>query len=211
MIQEGKLIVFPLDSIYAVGGSAFETSILSKIVTLFDIDLPFVPILVVKSLELAQKLVFFNEDALTLANKYWPGNLTLLLPVNKQELDENPPFDMESFVFKDSETIAIQISADIILQTVLDRLDAKNLAPLLTAVPVFLENHFICNDVDHLIDSFGHESFGMVLDEGKIRKGQPPVPNTILEIKSGQIRLLQEGTISEEEIAEELGIKQLFR
>ena len=64
VIQEGKLIVFPLDSIYAVGGSAFETFILSKIVTLFDINLPFVPILVVKSLELAQKLVFFNEDRL---------------------------------------------------------------------------------------------------------------------------------------------------
>jgi L-threonylcarbamoyladenylate synthase len=204
ILPEGKIVVFPLESVYALGGTPFDNTIFTRIMNIFQVNEPFIPILLVESIDFAKKLVKFTPQAELIAKKFWPGNLALMMATNFDALSMDPPFDLKSFAWKDSTTLCIQVSKDPIVKILLEGLKSRNLPPILLAVSAHSERKFTASTTEEIINQFGHETIGIILDSGKLGKGKVHLPNTILKITEEEINMIQNGSIPEEEIQEML-------
>ncbi len=79
-IREGRIVGVPTETVY---GLAVDPLNSEAVANLFDLkgrpaEKPFA--VLVSSLEQAKELAVLTAVALTLANEYWPGPLTLVLP-----------------------------------------------------------------------------------------------------------------------------------
>ncbi len=85
--ENGQIIVYPTDTVYGIGCDPFNKDSISKIYDLKKREgSKRFPILGFSKEEL-EKIVEFNIDAEKISEKFWPGQVTLLLPIRK-EMDE---------------------------------------------------------------------------------------------------------------------------
>ena len=82
--ENGQIIVYPTDTVYGIGCNPFNKDSVSKI---YDIknregEKRF-PILGFSKKEL-EKIVEFNTIAEKISEKFWPGQITMLLPIRKE-------------------------------------------------------------------------------------------------------------------------------
>ena len=86
ILKESDIIVLPTDTVYGIGCKMQATNTLAR---LFEIKKrPFekaIPVLV-SSVEQASEFACFSESELKLANRFWPGALTLILKTKKEFL-----------------------------------------------------------------------------------------------------------------------------
>jgi L-threonylcarbamoyladenylate synthase len=82
--EKGQIIAFPTDTVYGIGCNPFNKVAISKIYNLKkrNGEKRF-PILGVSKKEL-EKIVEFNSDAKKISERFWPGQVTLLLPIKKE-------------------------------------------------------------------------------------------------------------------------------
>ncbi len=80
IVQSGGIVVYPTETFYAIGGNALDNELGQRLseIKKRPLDKPF-PCLA-GSLQVLDKLVSnWPEPALQLADKYWPGALTMVL------------------------------------------------------------------------------------------------------------------------------------
>jgi L-threonylcarbamoyladenylate synthase len=83
LLKDGKLVAFPTETVYGLGGNALSDSAVAAIYAAKGRP-QFNPLIVhVHSLHDAQAHVTFNDKARALARRFWPGPLTLVLPRRK--------------------------------------------------------------------------------------------------------------------------------
>ena len=82
--ENGQIIAYPTDTVYGIGCNPFNKDSVSKI---FDIKNreggKRFPILGFSKKEL-EKIVEFNTIAENISEKFWPGQITMLLPIRKE-------------------------------------------------------------------------------------------------------------------------------
>lgn len=80
-IKEGKLVAFPTETVYGLGANALNPLAVTKIFECKERP-SFDPLIVhIAQLEDLKKLTSFDDDRIfTLAEKFWPGPLTMILP-----------------------------------------------------------------------------------------------------------------------------------
>lgn len=79
-LRAGGVIAFPTDTSYGLGADPFSEPGVRRI---FEIkgrpeDKPV--LLLVNSMEMARSVAFVSDKALAVAERFWPGSLTLILP-----------------------------------------------------------------------------------------------------------------------------------
>ncbi len=80
MIKKGGVVALPTETVYGIAANAFDVSAVEKLYTAKKRP-PVKPIsLCVGSLEQAEELAVFNEDARKLFRAFMPGPLTIVLP-----------------------------------------------------------------------------------------------------------------------------------
>ena len=86
--QKGQIIVFPTDTVYGVGCDPFNKNSITKIYELKKRNgEKLFPILGFSKSDL-EKIVEFSSDAKKISEKFWPGQVTLLLPIRKEITDK---------------------------------------------------------------------------------------------------------------------------
>ena len=81
ILTQGGLVSFPTETVYGLGADARNDSAVAGIFAAKGRP-SFNPLIVhLPSLNAAQQICEFNEDALRLAAAFWPGALTLVLPL----------------------------------------------------------------------------------------------------------------------------------
>lgn len=81
LLRAGELVIFPTETVYGLGADASQTAALERIFTAKE--RPFSDPLIVHIADetsLEQLTTFIPEQARKLANVFWPGPLTLILP-----------------------------------------------------------------------------------------------------------------------------------
>ena len=82
--ENGQIIAYPTDTVYGIGCNPFNKDSVSKI---YDIKNreggKRFPILGFSKKEL-EKIVEFNTIAEKISEKFWPGQITMLLPIRKE-------------------------------------------------------------------------------------------------------------------------------
>src|SRR6202162_50600 len=81
LIRAGELVAFPTETVYGLGANALDPAAVAKIYQLKGRPETSPLIVHASSIEMARALVTeWPAEAQALAQKYWPGALTLVLP-----------------------------------------------------------------------------------------------------------------------------------
>ena len=177
--EKGGIIGFPTDTVYGLGCDPFNNDSTSKIFELKNRDggKKF-PILGITKNEL-EKIVEFNSDAEKIAETFWPGQVTLLLPIRKEienKIENNgklavrvPGNECVLSILKHCKLI-VGTSANISGEkSIVDSNELKVKLP----------------EVDVLVDG------GIIVSSGE---------STIIDFADGEVKMIREGSVSKENI-----------
>ncbi len=86
LLEQGKVLVLPTDTLHALSCDATnDTAVKSLMATKGRKENHPLPILV-KDLAQAKTIGVFNDLAIELAKKYWPGALTIVVPIKSHSI-----------------------------------------------------------------------------------------------------------------------------
>jgi L-threonylcarbamoyladenylate synthase len=179
-IKGGGLVAFATETVYGLGADAGNDAAVARI---FDAKgrPQFNPLIVhVSSTEKAKQLGEFNETAVKLADAFWPGPLTLVLPRVK-----NCPVSLLASAGLDS--LAIRVPAHQQARALLEAFDGPVVAP--SANPSGSISPTTPDHVAHGLDG----KIDMVLDGGPCAVG---VESTIISCLSEAPVILRHGGIA---------------
>lgn len=188
-IIEGKLIGFPTDSVYGLGGDPLNLQLVERLYNLKFRDRSKGFLLLVYDLEEALKIAEFNDIALKLANHFWPGQLTLIL---KRKDPNIIPSEVTAF----QNTIGLRIPENEIVLKILKLLKQKGrfggiigTSANYSGEPPSITGAEVAKKFLGTID--------YILDSGKTKS---QIATTIVDCTSDDLKVLRIGKISEEEI-----------
>ena len=102
LIRSGRLVAFPTETVYGLGADATSDEAVARV---FDAKKrpAFNPLIIhVASLEDAETIAIFDEPARALARAFWPGPLTLVLPLK-------PGAGISKLALAGSSTVALRV------------------------------------------------------------------------------------------------------
>jgi L-threonylcarbamoyladenylate synthase len=114
MLRAGRLVAFPTETVYGLGGDATSGRAVAGIFAAKKRP-KFNPLIVhVRDLAHAKSYAVFNNTAQTLADAFWPGALTLVLPrINKCSLSELVSAGLDTVALRvPSHAIATQLLSE---------------------------------------------------------------------------------------------------
>ncbi len=188
LLEKGELVAIPTETVYGLAANALNPEAVLKI---FEVkNRPhFDPLIVhVSSISDLEKWAdHVPEIARTLANKFWPGPLTLLLRKNERIPD---------LVTSGLETVGLRMPNHILTLDLLKSLEFPLAAP--SANPF---GYISPTSAVHVQDQLG-DQLGYILDGGISDVG---VESTIVDCSGDELRVLRLGGVSLEEIEEIVG------
>jgi len=189
IVANGGVIAFPTNSVYGLGGDPLNLEVINRIYDIKYRDRSKGLLLLVADTEEAEKVADFNKTSYKLAERFWPGQLTLIL--KKKE-----PNIIPAEVTACKNTIGIRVPENEIILTILKKLKIKGYfggiigtSANYSGEPPSISGAEIAKKFLTPID--------LILDGGKTKT---KVPTTILDCTSEKLRLLRIGIIKEEEI-----------
>lgn len=192
ILNSGRLVAFPTETVYGLGADAFNPIAVSRI---FEVKKrPFFdPIIVHIAFLSAIKEIAsdFGKLEQKLAEKFWPGPLTLILP----KKDKVP-----GIVTSGLSTVAVRMpGSEIALELI------KEAGTPIAAPSANLFGHISPTKAEHVRNQLG-DHIDMILDGGKCKVG---IESTIIKIENGMPVLLRHGGLPIEEIESIVGkVKQ---
>lgn len=122
VLQRGGLVSFPTETVYGLGADACNDNAVARIYAAKGRP-SFNPLIVhVPNMQVAEKYVIFNDAAIRLAAAFWPGALTLVLPLR-------PDAEIAAHVTAGLDTLAIRIPDHPVAQGLLQAFDGPVAAP----------------------------------------------------------------------------------
>ncbi len=180
-LQNGGIVVFPTDTVYGIGCDPYNAD---AIKTIYKIkkrdDSKLFPVLGYSREEL-EKIVEFDDKSKKIADKFWPGQVTLILKIKDEKIKKS--LNLE-------EKIAVRIPKNRCIMSLL-----KN-CKLLVGTSANISGTSSFKDPNECRNNItGYDVF---IDDGII---QSSGESTVVEIDDG-IKILREGVVSKESILE---------
>ncbi|WP_296387019.1 L-threonylcarbamoyladenylate synthase [Reyranella sp.] len=189
LIRAGELVAFPTETVYGLGGDATNERAVAKIFEAkgrpqFNPLISHVP----DSSE-AKRFVQWNNAAETLAAKFWPGPLTLVLP-------RAPGSTVALLATAGLDTVAIRAPAHPMAQELIRAAGVPVAAPSANRSGAISPTR-----AEHVAESLGTK-VAMILDGGPCTVG---VESTVLDLTSDRPTLLRPGGATREAIEALIG------
>lgn len=193
ILESGELVAIPTETVYGLAGNAFDTEAIAKIFKVKNRP-SFDPLIVhTHSLEQVEKIVKeLPQKARLLAERFWPGPLTLLLP--KQAI-------IPDLVTSGMDTVAVRIPDQPLTMELLKSLDFPLVAP--SANPFGYVSPTCAQHVD---DQLG-DKISYVLDGGSCPVG---IESTIVGFEGDEAIIHRLGGLSKEKIESIIGRVKLM-
>ncbi len=190
-LEAGELVAIPTETVYGLAANGLNAEAVLKIYKAKNRP-QFNPLILhVPYLSEAKKLVqFFPEKALILAEHFWPGPLTLVLP--KRDI-------VPDIVSAGHNTVAIRIPNHPLTLQLLRQLDFPLAAP--SANP---SGYISPTSAQHVEQQLG-DNVKYVLDGGNCTVG---VESTIVKVTEDEVTILRYGGLSVEDIEALIGTVQ---
>ena len=177
--QKGGIIAFPTDTVYGIGCNPFNKNSISKI---YDLkkrsgEKKF-PILGFSKREL-KKIVKFNSNAEKISEKFWPGQITMLLPIRKEISKQ----------IENNGKLAVRVPNNECILSILEQCKLIiGTSANISGEESILDSN-VCKqklpDIDVLVDG------GKITSSGE---------STIIEFVDDELKIIREGSISKNNI-----------
>jgi L-threonylcarbamoyladenylate synthase len=191
ILRDGGLVAFPTETVYGLGGDALNDLAVARIFAAKGRP-RFNPLIVhVPDLAMAEQFAVFDAQARGLAQAFWPGPLTLVLPVREAVRAAG----LSPLVTAELPTVAIRVPAHPVAQALLRAFGGPLAAP--SANP---SGRVSPTRAEHVVEGLAGR-IAAVLDGGACAVG---VESTILGFEGGAT-LLRAGGVAVEVLEAALG------
>ncbi len=184
-LEEGAVAVFATDTVYGIGTGAFCETAVQKIYTIKQRPLAQPLQILVASVEQARQVAQFSPAALQVAQKYWPGGLTLIVPSTK----EGEP------LLRGAKGLGLRVPAYEPLRRVLSqmRMPLCSTSANVHGQPVLTDEASVLETFDGQVD--------YILLGGTLS----PTASSVLDVTVNPARLLREGSILKQDLQQVWG------
>ncbi|MBO9411604.1 MULTISPECIES: L-threonylcarbamoyladenylate synthase [unclassified Ruegeria] len=122
LLRQGQLVAFPTETVYGLGGDARNGEAVARIYAAKGRP-SFNPLIAhVASVDAAKRFVTWSDRAQVLADAFWPGPLTLVLPLRADH-------QVSSLVTAGLDTLAVRVPAHPTARAILEAFDGPVAAP----------------------------------------------------------------------------------
>ena len=182
-IIDGKIIAFPTNSVYGLGGDPFNPEVIKRLLDIKFRDRDKGFLLLLSDQEEASKIAVFNKVAEKLVKKFWPGQLTLIL----------------------KRKVPIRIPENKVILGILKNLKSKGKFGGIIGTSANYSGEKPSISGAEVAKSF-LGNIDLILDSGKSRS---KIPTTIVDCSEEKVKILRIGKITKDEISEVIGTEYL--
>lgn len=188
-LRAGGLVALPTETVYGLAARADSAEAVAAIYRAKGRP-DFNPLIVhVPDLAAGEQIALFDDRAQALAARFWPGALTLVLPLR-------PEARIAPAVTAGLDTIALRCPAHPVMRAVLNACDLPLAAPSANA-----SGGVSPTRAEHVAASLG-EAAGLVLDGGACAAG---IESTIVALRETGWQVLRPGPVTVAQLTESLG------
>ena len=178
--KNGGVIIFPTDTVYGVGCNPYDEKAVKRIYELKNRDsIKPLPVLGY-SKRVLENIVEFDAIANTIAEKFWPGRLTIILPLKDDRL---------KMLSNGEDSLAVRVPNNKCILSLLKECELiVGTSANISGKEPFTDPQKLANEI---LDC------DIFVNGGKIHSTGA---STIIEIVNQQIKILRSGDISENDL-----------
>ena len=192
LLREGRLVAFPTETVYGLGANALDARAVEKIFRLKERPLSSPLIVHVSSIAMARTVASqWPELAQTLAMRFWPGPLTLILPKSPAIPD---------LVTAGFPSVGVRIPAHPLALALIEEAGVPIAAPSANRFAQISPT-----TAEHVRRGLG-DGVDLILDGGPCTVG---IESTVVSLVGEQPMVLRPGMISVEELESATGLEWL--
>ncbi|AEV94950.1 L-threonylcarbamoyladenylate synthase [Pediococcus claussenii] len=187
-IKEGKLVAFPTETVYGLGADATNVQAVNQVFEAKGRPSDNPLIVHVADIKTVEELAEINKNAYNLMKRFWPGPLTIILPIKPGSLDKVVTGGLTTAAFRNpdnKETIDLIKAAGVPLVGPSANTSGK---------PSPTKPEHVLHDLDGKIAG--------VLDDGETRIG---VESTVIDVSTKIPAILRPGAVTVEQIESVIG------
>jgi L-threonylcarbamoyladenylate synthase len=190
VLATGGLVAFPTETVYGLGADATDAQAVARLYEAKERP-TFNPLIAhLADVDAARRIGRLNAVAQRLAEKFWPGPLTLVVPA----LPRCPVCDLARAGL---DTVALRVPAHAVARPLLAAVGKPVVAPSANR-----SGHVSPTTADHVLTDL-RDRIDVVLDGGPTPLG---LESTIVDCTEDKPRMLRPGAIPREAIEELLGV-----
>lgn len=193
LLRDGGLVGMPTETVYGLAANALNENAVAKVFEAKERP-SFDPLIVhVPSVERGKQLAEFDEQAMRLAEAFWPGPMTLVLPRRRDE--QGKPI-VPDLVTAGLDAVGLRVPDHPVALALL----VASACPL--AAPSANKFGSISPTLaQHVVDEL-NDKVGIVLDGGPCDRG---VESTVVRVSDAEVEVLRLGALPVELIEEVVG------
>ena len=178
IVKNGGVIVFPTDTLYGIGCDPYNEKAVDKIFKIKNRDKTNPLPILASSIVDIEKIVLLDRTAKKLAQIYWPGALTIIVPLIDKKISDNLRAGKMS--------IGVRVPNNICALSLLK--DCK----YLTGTSANKSGEAGCKSFSEVLSSSSLRGFDAILDGGEVEE---KVQSTIVDLTGQHPRVIREGAI----------------
>lgn len=194
LLNSGKTVAIPTETVYGLAADARSDNAVQKIFDAKGRPAENPLIIHLARPEDLPRFARAGNLAMSLAGRFWPGPLTLVLPAKENS-------GISRVATAGQRTVALRVPAHETARKILGAFGGPAAAPSAN-----LSGHVSATAASHVLDDLGGR-IDAVVDGGSCDAG---IESTILAVEADTIQLLRSGAISAEDIESEIGEKVLL-
>lgn len=189
LIRQGRLVAFPTETVYGIGADATSDHAVAAVFAAKQRP-EFNPLIIhIASVDAVSALVDFSDLAARLAERFWPGALSLILP-------RRADCPVSLLAGAGLDTLALRVPDHGIAQALLAAAGRPIAAPSAN-----LSGQISPTRAEHVAASLG-SAVDLILDGGPCRLG---IESTVIDLTGERPVLLRPGGVTREELEDAIG------
>lgn len=191
-LKEGKLVVFPTDTVYGIGTNAYNEEACEKIYEVKGRP-KYKPLLIlISEISMLKEIVDYISPAeQKLIDAFWPGSLTIKFK-KKDGIFPN-------VISAGDEYIRVRLIKDGLIHNLIKTAGVPIVAPSAN-----ISGNFTGTEMENIVKEFDGK-VEYILDYGDIEND---TVSTIVQVQDEKVVVIREGKIKKEEIAEVVPLKE---
>lgn len=182
-LRDGKTLIYPTETSYGLGCDATSQSAVDAIFTIKQRDENKPLLVVVSKVEMAKKILVWNNTIEKLSQMFWPGPLTIVG-------NARPDCGLARGVVSKSGTVAVRVSADQTVQFLVDSIGKPVVAT--SGNISSMGDVYSADQVIQMFAGVEHQP-DILLNAGEIARN---LPTTIVDASHDTINIIRQGAVT---------------
>jgi L-threonylcarbamoyladenylate synthase len=180
-VRNGGIVAYPTDTVYGLGCDPYQSDAVNRLVQAKQRSRGALPVLV-DSMTVARSLGEFDKTSKILAGRFWPGPLTLIVPVREK---------MPEAVTDDTQFVGLRIPKHEIALKLITRCGGR-----LVGTSANISGHASPRTAEKVLEELG-TNIDLVLDGGPTPLGNE---STVVKTIGKHLSIMRVGAISQDEL-----------